>query len=82
MTAAIISLGVGALSLLTTLGVGGVSVFQGYEMAFQGAQNKQFILVSTCGFSVLSALVTFCSLFGGFVAMRTLMNAEVKATFT
>jgi hypothetical protein len=83
MTAAILSLIVGGISLLLTLLGGGVSVFVVYQVAMHGARDlQQFLVISSCGNAVLSALVTFCSLFGGFVALRTLTNAEVKATFT
>jgi hypothetical protein len=83
MTAAIVCLVVGGLALLTTLGVGVVNVLQMIAVASHGMHGaQQLIVIATCSTVVLSIVVAGTSLFGGFVALRTLMNAEVKAAFT
>jgi hypothetical protein len=83
MTSAIVCLVVGALALLTTLGVGVVSVLQIIAVSTHGMRGaQQVIVITTCGTVTLSAVVAFAALYGGFVAMRTLMNADVKASFT
>ena len=83
MTAAIICLVVGALALIVTLVIGGWSMFLVYAAVSHGmASAGQFVVISACGDAVLSAVVAFAGLYGGFIALRTLMNAEVKAAFT
>jgi hypothetical protein len=83
MTAAIMSIVVGGIALLVTLITGGLSAFVGYVAVSHGMhEGQRILLIGECGISVISALVTFCALYGGFVAMRTLMNPEVKKTFT
>ncbi len=83
MTAAILCLIVGGLALLSTLGVGVLSILEIIRVVNHGMHGaRQFIVISTCGGVTLSAVVTFCGLYGGFVALRTLMNAEIKAAFS
>jgi hypothetical protein len=84
MTAAIVCLAAGLVSLLTMFGVGGFSVFRAVMAAREGlgGDDDRFFLISFCSYSLMAMIVAFCSLFAGFVSLRTLMNAEVKRSFT
>lgn len=83
MAAAVVSLIVGGLALLTTLGVGTWSIILVVGATSHGMHGAaQFFVISTCGNAVLSAVVAGVCLYGGFVALRTLMNAEIKAAFS
>jgi hypothetical protein len=81
MTAAGVSFVIGILSVLALLGwtiylvlalVGGAAT----------APDGKFKLVDSCGNLVLLTMVAFFSIFAGIVALRTLMNAEIKKMFT
>jgi hypothetical protein len=85
LAAAIISLAVGAMSLVGMLVSGALAGWVGYNAASAqglGAEGVRIALISSCGYTTLLALVSFSNLFAGFVALRTVLNAEVKATFT
>jgi hypothetical protein len=83
MTGTILCLAVGIFALLVTLSIGVLSAIQVFRVVNHGMPSgAELSLYGTCGITTLAALVAFTSLFAGIVALRTLMNAEVKAVFT
>jgi hypothetical protein len=83
MTATVVCLAVGILALLFALGIGVLAVIQVVQVVNHGLQpGTELPLYGICGITTLAVLVAFASLFAGIVALRTLMNAEVKAVFT
>jgi hypothetical protein len=86
LTGAIVSLTIGVLGILL-LFVGAIgfvlSLFGG--AAVQGgpaAQAGQFLMIVSCGNLVLLTVVGFSGTFAGIVAMRTLLNADIKRAFS
>jgi hypothetical protein len=83
MTAAILALVVGALNLLSVLVFAGLAVMFG--LALQHAHvagSVKYQLIGACSADFLSFLVAALGIYGGFVALRTLRNAEIKRAFS
>ena len=81
LTAAIVSLVVGGLSAIGLLIWLAILVLVALAIAASGPVSK-FALLNSCGYVLFFAILAFCSIFGGVVALRTLTNAELKKTFT
>jgi hypothetical protein len=81
MTGTIVSLVFGVLSVLGLLGWTVGLVIAGIAVA-ASAPDSKFALLNSCGNLLFLAIVAFCCVFGGIVSLRTLMNAEIKKTFT
>ncbi len=83
LTAVIISLVVGGLSLLGALlsGVGAAIVIFAVSSAHHAVPGGTFAIVDSCGGAIVLAVVAFCGIFAGIVGLRTLLNAEIKKTF-
>jgi hypothetical protein len=86
LTAAIISILVGGLSLIFTLAftVWTAMVWLGVGVATaQGAGNAvgTYAVLISCATDILAGVVAFCGIVAGIVAMRTLFKGDVKKTF-
>jgi hypothetical protein len=46
------------------------------------APNSKFALANACGNALFLAILTSCCIFGGIVGLRTLLNTELRKTFT
>jgi hypothetical protein len=83
MTAAILALVSGAVNLLAVLAFTIGAGWMGFQMRSPHAPDStKYTLIGTCSGDVLSLLVAFLGVYGGFVALQTLRNAEVKKAFS
>jgi hypothetical protein len=81
MTGAVVSLVIGGLSLLGLLVWLVFLVLAALAIA-ASAPDSKFALLNSCGYVLFLAILAFCSIFGGVVALRTLLNPELRKTFT
>jgi hypothetical protein len=81
LSGAIVSLVFGALGLLGLLAWLAILVIVAIAAA-AAAPNSKFALVNSCGNVLFLAILTFCCIFGGIVAVRTLLNPELRKTST
>jgi hypothetical protein len=81
LTATILCLAIGAIGLILLL-VEVVFLVIATLAAVAGAPDARFQLINTCAGALALSIVTVCSLYGGIIALRTLLNAEIKKSFT
>jgi hypothetical protein len=87
LVATIASLIVGMITMILMVGFGAWGLALAFGISAVGPQGAgadvaKLLMISSCTTGVLSAIVAFFSIFGGFVAMRALFNAEIKKAFT